>query len=191
MLLGVAHTNGTTDVMKSLLATAAAVACTAVALDASAHEAGDVTQADNIGIPLYTHNFTTGKDITIADKLLVSEFMGAHYWLTDRLRIGMMFQLTEQFAGDLAPGSDHFQVFALLPQIGYNFYDHFQAAAIFTYAPRAGGKDQMDLGFQALVGYSFAIRQGASFGAAVEIPVNLKLATTIGATPILGFSYDL
>lgn len=177
--------------MKSLLAIAAAVACTAIAFDASAHEAGDVSQVDNIGVPLYTHNFTTGKDITVGDKLLITQFMGAHYWLTDRVRIGMMFQFTEQFAGDLAPGTDHFQVFALLPQIGWNFYDHFQAAAIFTYAPRAGGKDQMDLGFQALLGYSFPIRKGASFGTAVEIPVNLKLATTLGITPIFGFSYDL
>lgn len=176
---------------KILLVTAAAVALATTAVDASAHEAGDVIQVDNIGVPLYTHNFDNGKDITIGDKMLVTEFMGAHYFVTDKIRVGMMMQFTEQVTGELAPGADHFATFALLPQIGWNFYDHWSAAAIFTYAPRAGGKDQLDLGVQGLIGYSLPITKGASFNAALEVPYNFHLARTIGVTPLVGFTYDL
>ena len=158
---------------------------------ARAAEQGEVIVVDNVGVPLYTHNFDTKKDITIGDKLLVSEFMGAHYFITDTIRVGMMVQWTEQYTGEVPAGADHFTTFALLPQIGWNFYDHFSTAAIFTYAPRAGGKDQLDIGVQALVGYGVPITDHASFNAAVEIPINFKVATTIGITPLVGLSMKL
>lgn len=162
-----------------------------LASPARAHEAGDVIQADNIGVPLYTYNFDKSTGTSIGDKLLISEFMGAHYFVTPTIRVGMMFQWTEQFSGDLAPGSDHFTTFALLPQVGWNFYDHLSAAAIFTYAARAAGKDTYDLGVQALLGYSLPLSKSASFNAALEVPYNFRLARTIGVTPLLGFSYTL
>jgi hypothetical protein len=158
---------------------------------ASAHESGDVIQVNNVGVPLYNYNFDKGSGTSIGDKQYLAEFMGAHYFVTRTVRVGMMFQWTEQFGGDLNPGADHFTTFALLPQVGWNFYDHFSAAAIFTYAVRAGGKSQYDLGVQALLGYAVPITEGASFNAAIEIPYNFHVARTLGVTPLLGFSYRL
>lgn len=173
------------------LVVAAAVGCLSAARPAAAREAGDVIVVDNIGVPLYTHNFDTNKDIGVGDKLMVSEFIGAHYFVTSTIRVGMMFQWTEQYSGDLAPGSDHFTTFALLPQIGWTFYDHFSAAAIFTYAARAAGKDAYDFGVQALLGYSLPITKTAAFNMALEIPYNFRLARTLGITPLLGLTLDL
>lgn len=163
-----------------------------MASPAAAHEAGDVIQVDNIGVPLYTYNFdNSAKSFSVGDKLLLSEFIGAHYFVTSTIRVGMMFQWTEQYSGELAAGSDHFTTFALLPQVGWNFYDHFSVAGIFTYAARAAGKDTYDLGIQALFGYTLPISKAAGFNAALEVPYNFRLARTIGATPLVGFTYTL
>ena len=72
------------------------------ATPARAAEPGEVVQVDNVGVPLYSHNFDTGKDSSVGDKLSIAEFFGAHYFVTSRVRVGMMVQLTEQFTGDLA-----------------------------------------------------------------------------------------
>jgi hypothetical protein len=168
-----------------------ATACFGVCLHADAREPGDVVVADNIGVPLYTHNFDTGKDTSVGDKLTISEFLGAHVFITRTIRVGMMVQWTEQYTGDLASGSDHFTTFALLPQVGWNFYDHFSAAAIFTYAPRSNGKNELDLGVQALLGYGLPITKNASVNLLLEVPYNFHVARTIGITPLAGLTMDL
>jgi hypothetical protein len=150
-----------------------------------------VVQADNIGLPLYTYNFDSASGTSFTEKPRLSEFMGAHYYITSTVRVGMMLQWTEQYGGALDAGADNFTTFALLPQVGWNFYDHFTAAAIFTYAIRASGKPEYDLGVQALVGYAVPITEGVSFNAAVEIPYNFHLARTLGVTPLVGFGYRL
>lgn len=168
-----------------------AVATLSLAKIAAAAEAGEVVQVDNIGVPLYAHNFDTGKDTGIGDKLSIAEFLGAHYFVTDRVRVGAMVQVTEQFSGPLAKGADRWTTFALLPQVGWYFYDRFFVAGVFTYAPRSGGKDQLDLGVQAVVGGSLAITPSASFGYALEVPYNFHVARTVGITPLVGLSYKL
>lgn len=155
---------------------------------AAASEAVEAIAVDNIGVPLYTHNFDTGQNVSIANRLYASEFVGGHYYVTKSVRVGLMLQWTEQYAGDLAPGADHFTTFALLPQIGWNFYDHFCAAAVFAYAPRAGGKDQYDLGVQAVLGYGVTFTRNVSLNLLVEAPYNFRLARTIGITPLIGLT---
>jgi hypothetical protein len=166
-------------------------ACCALSISADAREAGDVVAVSNIGVPVYTHNFDTGKDVGIGDRLLITEFFGGHYFVTSKIRVGLMVQWTEQYAGALPSGGDHFTTFALLPQVGWNFYDHFSAAAIFTYAPRAGGKARLDLGVQALVGWGLPITKTATLNLALEIPYNFRLARTIGITPLAGLTFAL
>jgi hypothetical protein len=166
----------------------AQAACARVAVAA---EQGDVLWANNVGVPLYTHDFDTGKDVTVGDRLYLSEFMGAHYFVTSRVRVGLMFQLTAQLSGDLPAGADHLATAALLPQVAWNFYDHVSAGAIFVYAPRAGGKDQYDLGVQALVGYGLPVTRTATLNLALEAPYNFRLNRTIGITPLVGLSFPL
>ncbi|MCL2448040.1 MAG: hypothetical protein FWD17_03735 [Polyangiaceae bacterium] len=165
--------------------------CLVPCLRAEARDAGDVVVAANIGVPLYTHNFDTGKDTTIHDRLSISELLGAHYFVTKAVRVGMMVQWTEQYTGALARGSDRFSTFALLPQVGWNFYDHFSVAAIFTYAPRASGQNRMDLGVQALFGYGLPITKSATLNLIAEVPYNFHLARTIGVSPLAGLTMDL
>ncbi|MGH7269700.1 MAG: autotransporter domain-containing protein [Polyangiaceae bacterium] len=158
---------------------------------ARAAERGEGIQVTNVGVPLVTTNFGTGKTTSIADKMLVTEFLGAHYFISDRVRIGMMAQFTEQFAGGTAAGSDRWSTFALLPQVGWHFYERFFVAGVFTYAPRSGGKDRLDLGVQGVVGGSIPITDCASFGYAVEVPYNFRVSKTLGVTPLIGLSYRL
>jgi len=158
---------------------------------AVASEPGDVIAVNNFGLPLWTHNFDNGKTTTIDDKLLLSEFAGAHCFVTHHLRVGMMLQWTEQYTGEVAAGADHFTTFALLPQVGWVFSNHVSAAAIFTIAPRSGGKSQLDLGAQALLGYGLPVTKNASLNVAVELPYNFHVATTLGITPLVGLSYQL
>src|SRR5205823_5982152 len=98
---------------------------------------------------------------------------------------------TEQFSGDVPKGGDRWSTFALLPQVGWHFYKRFFVAGVFTYAPRSGGKDQLDFGVQAVLGGSVPITEYASFGYAVEVPYNFHVANTVGVTPLLGLSYKL
>jgi hypothetical protein len=172
-------------------AVAGSAAVALFAIRAPAAERGDVIQVTNVGVPLYVRNFDAGKNTSIADKLSISEFLSAHYFITDHIRIGMMVQLTEQFSGAVAAGSDRWTTFALLPQVGWHFYKRFFAAGVFTYSPRSGGKDQLDLGVQGVLGGSVPITDYASFGFAVEVPYNFHVARTIGITPLLGLSYRL
>jgi hypothetical protein len=101
-------------------------------------DAGDVIQVNNIGVPVYVHNFDARTDTSIADRLSIAEVLGAHYFITSRLRVGMMVQLTEEFTGTLPSHGDRWTTFALLPQVGYTFLDRFFVAGVFTYAPRSG-----------------------------------------------------
>ncbi len=158
---------------------------------ARAAEPGEVVQVNNVGVPLYVHNLDTGKDKSIGDRLSIAEYFGAHYYVTERIRVGMIVQLTEQFTGALSKGVDRWTTFALLPQVGWNFYQRLFVAGVFTYAPRAGGKNQLDLGIQAVVGGSIPITEGASFGYALEVPYNFHVERTIGITPLIGLSYKL
>jgi hypothetical protein len=185
------HTGGRVRTAFLVAATALCLLAETETSSARAAERGEVVQVDNVGVPLYSHNFDTGKDTSIGDKLSIAQFLGAHYFVTSRVRVGMMVQLTEQFTGDLAPHADRWTTFALLPQVGWYFYERFFVAGVFTYAPRSGGKDQLDLGVQAVVGGSIPLTSDASFGYALEVPYNFHVARTIGITPLVGFSYKL
>jgi hypothetical protein len=178
-------------IVRALTAVSMSAACLAPCAVADAAEAGDVVVVDNIGVPLYTHNFDSGKDTGVGDELFISEFIGAHYFITSKLRMGVMVQWTEQYTGTLAAGSDRFSTFALLPQIGWNVSDHFSATAVFSYAPRAMGEARLDLGVQALLGYGFPVTQNARVNLLLEVPYNFRLARTIGITPLMGLTMQL
>lgn len=62
----------------TLLAVALPVGALTCPSGAAAAEPGEAIVGDNVGLRLYTHNFDSGKTTTIDDKILVSEFMGAH-----------------------------------------------------------------------------------------------------------------
>jgi hypothetical protein len=182
---------GRAPIARAIASVAAVTAFLLVADQAAAREAGDVILVNNVGVPLYTHNFDTGKDVGVGEKLYVAEFIGAHYFVTRTVRVGMTFLWAEQYTGVLAPGADRFTMFALLPQVGWSFYDHFSAAAVFCWAPRAAGKDQYDLGVQAAVAYGLALAKNATLNLLLNVSYNFHVARTLGITPLTGLTLDL
>jgi hypothetical protein len=153
--------------------------------------AGTFSQADNLGMNLWTHNFDTGANKTVSDSTVLTEFVGLHYYFVDRWRIGMVLQFSELLQPSPPPTATRFWTFALLPQIGWHFYGPFYAAAVFTFAPRTSGAGNLDLGVQAVLGGGFPIVDNVRANLAVEVPYNFYVAKTIGVTPLAGISVGL
>ena len=151
---------------------------------------GDLVQTDTLGMNLASWNLDTHKTTTVANQAGLSEFVGAHYFFADRWRAGMNLQFTELLT-TATPGADRFATFALLPQVGWHFYDPFFAALVFTFAPRTAGGANLDMGFQGVLGAGIRLAQGVKLTAALEVPYNFYIHNTIGITPLVGLSVKL
>ena len=158
---------------------------------ARADNKGDIVQTDTLGMNMYTYNFSKSKSTDVTDAQNLSEFIGLHYYVIDHLRLGMNVQFTEQLAPTPATGESRFRTFALLPQVGWNFYKPFFAALVLTLAPRTSGTNTFDAGFQGVFGASFELSSRVRANIALEVPVNFVVATTIGVTPLVGISIGL
>ncbi|HZU81500.1 MAG TPA: hypothetical protein VE987_01215 [Polyangiaceae bacterium] len=151
---------------------------------------GDVVQTDTLGMNLASWNLDTHKTTTVANQAGLSEFVGAHYFFADRWRVGMNLQFTELLT-TATPGADRFATFALLPQVGWHFYDPFFAAVVFTFAPRTAGGANLDMGLQGVLGAGLRLAEGVRLTAALEVPYNFYVHRTIGITPLVGLSIKL
>ncbi len=152
---------------------------------------GEFLQTDNFGMNVYSHDFTSGTTKTVGDAQNLSEFVGLHYYVVDRIRLGMNLQFTEQLAPAPAGGGSRFQTFALLPQVGWNFWDPLFTAVTFTFAPRTHGESKLDLGLQLILGASARLSDRVRVGLALELPWNFRVHETLGLTPIAGLSVGM
>jgi hypothetical protein len=160
----------------------------------AAGKAGDVMQTDALGMNVLTYQYNPGptKTTTVADAAVLSEFVGAHDYVIDRVRLGMNLQFSEQLSP--APGStdgSRFRTFALLPQIGWDFWGPMFAAFVVTVAPWSSGTSAFGFGFQGLLGVGFPIGDRIKLTAAAEVPFNFVPSRTVGLTPLLGVSIRL
>lgn len=178
------HTSG-------ILALATFAAITISAGTAHADLKGDWVQSDTLGMNVYSYNLDKSKATDVTDAQNLSEFVGLHYYFIDHVRVGMNLQFTERLNPDPASGTSRFQTFALLPQIGWNFYNPFFAALVMTIAPWTSGQSQFDFGLQGVFGASTKLSARVRGNLAVEFPVNLHVADTIGVTPLVGISVEL
>ncbi len=174
----------------SLAAIGMALLVFASAANAAASQ-GEWVQTDSLGMNVVSHDFTTSTTKTVADAQRLSEFVGLLYYVTDRVRLGMNLQLSEQLGPRPPAGQSRFQTFALLPQVGWNFLDPFFAAVIFTLAPITAGQDKLDLGFQLLLGGGIALSDRVRANLALEVPWNFHIHQTLGLTPLAGLSIRL
>lgn len=149
---------------------------------------GELLQTDNLGMNLWSHDFSTGKTATVADSQVLSEFVGLHYFVTQRVRVGMNFQLSERLDTPPPTGS-RFATFALLPQVGVKLVGPLFAAGVFTIAPRFGGTNDLVLGVQLVVGASWKVANHVALGVAVEVPYNFYPKQTLGLTPLAGAAF--
>ena len=170
----------------------ASALCAASLLVTSAAHAvgkqGDVIQTDTLGASLYTYNLDTKTSTNIGDDFNLSEFIGLHAYVIDRVRVGMNLQFSERIHPQLPPGKSAFQRFAFLPQVGWNFYDPFFTALVFGVVPRTDGRQHVNLTLQGVLGVSLPITDRLRFSVAGEVPWTYYDKHTLGVTALTGIS---
>jgi hypothetical protein len=170
-------------------AVAAAIALFAGSVQAAGKQ-GELIQTDTLGMSLYTRDLDHHTTRTVADVVNLSEFVGLHGYVVDRLRLGANIQLTERLWPEPAPGA-RIQRFAILPQIGWNFYDPLFMALVFGFAPRTDGKERLNLSLQAVLGVSLPISKRVRFSLAGEVPWTFYDRNLIGVTALTGIAIRL
>ena len=177
--------------LRKLAASGIATALVAVAGSAqAAGKQGEFIQTDTLGMSLVTHDLDHGTTRTVKDVVNLSEFVGLHGYVVDRVRLGVNFQLTERLWPEPPPG-ERIQRFAVLPQIGWNFYDPFFTALVFGFAPRTEGKEHLNLSLQAVLGVSLPISKRVRVSIAGEVPWTFYDRNLIGFTALTGVAIRL
>ena len=171
------------------LALAASVWLTSNAAQA-AGKRGELLQTDTLGMSLVTHDFDADKTRTVRDAVNLSEFVGLHGYVVDRVRLGANFQLTERLWPE-PPAGGRIQRFAVLPQVGWNFYDPFFTALVFGFAPRTDGKVHLNLSLQAVLGVSLPVTSRLRVSFAGEVPYTFYDRHLIGVTALAGIAIRL
>lgn len=166
---------------------------TVVSLPARAHAApprkGDWLQTDSLSMLLASRDFTTNKTSTLRKATNLSAVVGLHYYVVDRVRLGVGLQFTERLWPQPAPGTSRFQRFALMPQIGWSFHDPFYTALIFSYAPRTQGRAVTDMAVIGALGAAFPIARRVKFSIAAEVPYAFYDHQTLGLVGLTGVSF--
>ncbi len=159
----------------------------------SAHAAGkqgEFIQTDTLGVSLLTLDLDKHTTRTIKDAVNLSEFVGLHGYVVDRVRVGANFQLTERLWPRPAPGQ-RIQRFAVLPQIGWNFYDPFFTALVFGFVPRTDGKGRLNLTVQGVLGVSLPLSSRVRLSLAGEVPYTYYDRHLVGVTALTGIAIRL
>jgi hypothetical protein len=152
-------------------------------------ERGDVLQTDSLSMLLVSHDYTTSTNSSLRDVVNLSGNVGLHYYFVDRVRFGMSLQLTERIWPEPPAGSSRFQRFALMPQLGWSFYDPFYTALIFSYAPRTLGRAVPDMAVLAALGATFPITERMKFSVALDVPFAFLQHRTLGLVALMGVSF--
>ena len=152
---------------------------------------GDVLQTDSLSMLLASHDYTTGKNSTLRNTLNLSGNVGLHYYFVDRVRAGMNLQFTERLWPQPPAGTSRFQRFALMPQLGWSFYDPFYTALIFSYAPRTLGGATPDMAVLVALGAAFPVSRRVKLSLALEVPFTFLHHRTLGLVAITGVSIRL
>lgn len=156
----------------------------------AAGKQGEFIQTDTLGVSLLTHDLDTGKTRSVADAVNLSEFVGLHGYVLDRVRLGANLQLSERLWPRPAPGA-RIQRFAVLPQVGWNFYDPFFAALVFGFAPRTDGEVHLNLSLQAVFGVSLPLTSRVRLSIAGEVPWTFYDRHLLGVTALTGIAIRL
>jgi hypothetical protein len=168
----------------------AAAAVFAVLLSSEAEAAkGDFLQTDTLGMSLVTRDMTLGRTRTVSDATNLSQLVGLHYFFADRFRAGMSFQITERLWPEPVGEQSRLQRLALLPQVGWRFYDPFFAALILSYAPRTDGQANPALAIQPAIGAAIPVADRLNVSLALEVPYTFYPRQVLGLTSLVGVSF--
>jgi hypothetical protein len=158
-----------------------------------AAEAGDVTFPVLLGTNVWTHNFAQNgqpaKTVTIADRCVLIESIGAGYYVTDRLRVGFSVQFNEAVTNP--PPTSAFTQFSLNPQVNYNFWGPLTVTVGTSFVLRLNGISQF--GFAPFGALSAGVPLGAGFSfiGGIAVPFFITPVTSVGLVPFVGFSFKL
>lgn len=170
-----------------------AVALSVLLCPALAHalgKQGEFIQTDAVGVSLLSHDLDTGHTRTLGDVVNLSEYVGLHGYVADRVRLGATLQLSERLWPSPAEGA-RIQRIAFAPQIGWNFFDPFFCGLIFGFAPRTEGKLRLNLSLQPLLGVSLPLWGRVRFSVLTEVPWTFYDRHLIGVTALTGISIRL
>jgi hypothetical protein len=152
---------------------------------------GEFIQTDTLGSSLASHDYKSGKNTDIGKVFNLSEYVGLHGYVVDTVRVGMNLQFTERVWSRDAVHSSRFQRFALLPQIGWNFYGPLFSALVFGVAPRTAGASNLNLTVQGVLGVSLPLAGSVRLSVAGEVPYTYYDHKIIGFTALTGISIRL
>lgn len=150
---------------------------------------GEFLQTDTLGINLVSRDLTTRTTKTVSDATNLSEYVGLHYYAIDRVRFGMNVQLTERLTPPPTHPQSRLQRVALLPQVGWNFYDPFFTALVLVFAPRSDGLPKLSLGVNAIIGVAIPVGKHVSLSAALEVPYGYYRDQSIGLIGLAGVGF--
>jgi hypothetical protein len=157
----------------------------------AAPKQGDVLQTDTVSMLLVNRDYTTRSTSSIKDVINVSAIVGLHYYFVDRVRIGMGLQFTERVWPAPPPGVSRFQRFALMPQLGWSFYDPFYTALTFSYAPRSLGGATREMAVLAALGAALPVARRMKLTFAVQAPFVFEPRRALGLVALTGVSFSL
>jgi hypothetical protein len=172
----------------------AAVVLVLTGLTGPAHagpKRGDGLQTDSLSMLLASHDYTTHTNTTLRNAINLSGNVGLHYYFVDRVRIGMNLQFTERLWPEPTAGASRFQRFALMPQLGWSFYDPFYTALIYSYAPRTMGGATPDMAVLLALGAAFPVTKRVKLSLALEVPFAFLHHRTVGLVAVTGISIRL
>jgi len=156
----------------------------------AAGKRGEFIQTDTLGVNLLTRDLDKGTTRSVKDAVNLSEFVGLHGYVVDRVRLGANLQLSERLWPEPAPGA-RIQRFAILPQIGWNFWDPFFTALVFGVAPRTDAKARLNLSLQVVLGVSLPLTRRVRLSIAGEVPYTFYDRHLIGVTALAGVAIRL
>lgn len=152
-------------------------------------EQGDWLQTDSLSMLLASHDFTTRTNSSIRKVVNLSATVGLHHYVVDNVRLGVGLQLTQRLWPALPEGSSSLQRLAIMPQVGWNFYDPFYTALIFSYAPRTQGRAIADMALLPVLGVSVPVTKRMKFTFALETPFAFLYHRTVGLVALAGVSF--
>lgn len=136
-------------------------------------------------------DFTDQTTSNISDAFNLSEVVGLHYYFVDRVRLGMSVQLTERVTPAPEPGSSRLQRVALMPQLGWSFWDPLYTALVLSYAPRTRGRPIPDVALMGVLGITAPIADRVRFSVALEVPWAFHYHQTAGVVLYSGLGFRL
>jgi len=152
---------------------------------------GEALQTDTLGVSLVSRDFDSKVTRNVSKTFNLSEFVGIHAYVVDRVRVGMNFQFTERIWPALPQGSHSLQRLGLLPQVGWNFYGPLFSSLVVGVVPRTDGKEHLNLTLQAVLGASFPVTGRLRWSVAAEVPWTYYDHQMLGVTALTGVSIRL